>query len=122
MKNLTKKTIMTLLLCFAFSCGAFILFSNSNTIAFAQEQTDSRDYVDCVVRPENYVGYGCNNEIDLQINLSGQIENRLPESIDGFGCGSSCGASREGGYSSGVSKCVSIKNQIRSGIFDLACG
>jgi len=100
MKIMTKRTMLALLLCFVFGCGAFMLFSNSNTTVLAQEQIDFRSYNNFDNGLENYVGHGCNNGIDLQVNLSEKVENNIPEFVDGFGCGSSCGASREGGYSS----------------------
>ena len=37
---------------------------------------------------------------DLKENINGNEINAIPESLTGFGCSSSCGASRENGYSS----------------------
>lgn len=52
------------------------------------------------INPQNYIGYGCNNGEDLKENINGNEINTIPESLTGFGCSSSCGASRENGYSS----------------------
>ena len=52
------------------------------------------------INPQNYIGYGCNNGEDLKENINGNEINAIPESLTGFGCSSSCGASRENGYSS----------------------
>ena len=52
------------------------------------------------INPQNYIGYGCVNGEDLKENINGNEINTIPESLTGFGCSSSCGASRENGYSS----------------------
>ena len=52
------------------------------------------------IDPQNYIGYGCTNGEDLKENINGNEINAIPESLTGFGCSSSCGTSRENGYSS----------------------
>ena len=52
------------------------------------------------IDPQNYIGYECANGEDLKENINGNEINIIPESLTGFGCSSSCGASRENGYSS----------------------
>ena len=103
MKNFIKTIkgkMMALLLFSTFICGAFALFGNTTTMVFAQEKSEAHTITNQERGIEDYTGYGCNNGIDLQVNLSEQPENEIPEFIDGFGCKSSCGASREDGYSS----------------------
>lgn len=85
MKTFTKRTkgtmIAILLRFFFFICGAFALFGNTSTTAFAHEQSEVHEHDNQERRLESYTGYGCNNGIDLQVNLSEQIENEMPEFI-----------------------------------------
>jgi hypothetical protein len=91
---------MLKLLFFAFVCGAPMLFGVSSITTFAHDQDEIHEHDNSDGGLENYSGYGCNNGVDLQVNLSEQTENYIPEFIDGFGCVCSCGGSREDGYSS----------------------
>lgn len=99
MKILTKKTILVLRL-FVFFCGALMLFDNTSITVYAHEQNEIHEHDNFEGGLASYSGYGCNNGVGLQVNLSGQTENLLLEQIDGFGHDDSCGGSREGVYSS----------------------
>jgi len=80
-----------------------MLFNSYGIHISAQELTENEDNMMLEVDPNNYTGYGCNNGDDLKDNLSGSSDNTIPENPSGFGCGSTCGASREDGYSSSYS-------------------
>ena len=77
-----------------------LLFNSFGIHIYAQELTENEDNIELEVDSNNYTGYGCNNGNDLQENLNGSSDNTIPEFPSGFGCGSTCGASREEGYSS----------------------
>ena len=73
-----------------------LVISNSLSInIYAQENDESQEN-----DPQDYSGYGCNNGEDLQENIGEQEGNTIPEFNGGFGCSSTCGSSREDGYSS----------------------
>lgn len=76
-----------------------LLFNSFGIHIYAQELTENEDNIEFEVDSNNYTGYGCNNGNDLQENLNGSSDNTIPEFPSGFGCGSTCGASREEGYS-----------------------
>jgi hypothetical protein len=92
-----KGCLVTLMIYLSVACGAFMLFGNSSITAFAHEQTDTLEYSHLGDGIENFIGYGCNDGVAVLDNASEKLDNNLIEFVDGFGCGSYCGASREGG-------------------------
>ncbi len=83
---------------FCLSIFTILVFYNFNIIVYASEENYFVDN-DLVVDPVEYSGYGCTDGKDLQEDNVHQDENTIVESNSGFGCGSTCGASREDGYS-----------------------
>lgn len=79
--------------------GLVVLFNPVNIYVYASEQDELDENDDTFVNPTIYSGYGCNNGIDLKEENSIQDGNAIMERNEGFGCGSTCGASREEGYS-----------------------
>ncbi len=94
------KRINMLLIMIGILCILCLLFNSFGIHIYAQELTENEDNVVLEVDSNNYTGYGCNNGNDLQENLNGSLDNTIPEFPSGFGCGSTCGVSREEGYSS----------------------
>lgn len=87
-------TIIGILFILCLSFNSFVIH------IYAQELAENEDNVELEVDSNNYTGYCCNNGNDLQENLNGSLDNAILEFQSGFGCGSTCGASREEGYSS----------------------
>lgn len=98
MKILKKIGLLSVMLSVVFV--SFIFIGSFSIHVNAQEQVTIETNENIETDSQNYSGYGCNNGDDLQENLGEQTENSIPESLTGFGCSSTCGASREDGYSS----------------------
>lgn len=98
--NMIKKLHIFIML-FGLVIGALIVLNIDRKPVYAQGLTGIEAEGNKTINPYDYSGYGCNSGYDLQENIGEHVVNMAPEKVDGFGCGSTCGASREDGYSSG---------------------
>lgn len=69
------------------------------TTVYAQKIIENEDNIIFNVDSNIYTEYNYNNDDGLQEDLKDSIASYILEDISGSGCGSTCGASREGGYS-----------------------
>ncbi len=69
------------------------------TTVYAQKTIENEDSIINNINSNIYTEYNCNNGDELQEDLKDSITSYILEDISGSGCGSTCGASREGGYS-----------------------
>lgn len=95
------KKLHVFIMLFGLVIGALIVLNIDRKPVYAQGLTGIEAEENKTINPYDYSGYGCNNGYDLQENIGEHVVNMAPEKVDGFGCGSTCGASREDGYSSG---------------------
>lgn len=69
------------------------------TTVYAQKTIENEDNIINNVNSNTYTEYNYNNGDELQEDFKDSITSYILEDISGSGCGSTCGASREGGYS-----------------------
>ncbi len=99
MKNFKRiKFFLIVLLGSIFIAITFISF-NDKIFSYAYEQSKNDGETIIGVVPHKYCGYGCSNANEVEGNLFNITVNYKLESPSGFGCGASCGTSREDGYS-----------------------
>ena len=100
-------TVLMLAIISAFNMSSSVVLaeeSDSNQFEVEIEEPDTNDTeINTDVDIESCTGYGCKNGEDLKEDLHQHDGNEMPEPVKGFGCGSTCGASREDGYSANYS-------------------
>lgn len=110
-----KITILILLIITVSMLAIISAFNMSSSVVLAEESDTNQSEVEIEAQDTNHTeintdvdiesctGYGCKNGEDLKEDLHQRDGNELSEPVDGFGCGSTCGASREDGYSANYS-------------------